>query len=74
MTKATIKLKKPITEVELDIDENSIEAEGYVKVIRCKDCKKRKKCNVATEYHYCSMTGALVHETDFCSWAERKEE
>ena len=39
MARATLKLKEPITRFDVDIDENSLEANGYVRVVRCKDCE-----------------------------------
>ena len=36
--RGVIKLAKPIYEVSLDLDENSLEVNGYVRVVRCKDC------------------------------------
>lgn len=41
-------------------------------LVRCKDCAKYTRCVTVKEYYYCNMTGALVKEDDFCSWAERK--
>ena len=36
--RGVIKLAKPINEVSLDLDENSLEVNGYVRVVMCKDC------------------------------------
>lgn len=37
--RATIHLKKPITDFKLDVDENSLEANGYERVVHCVDCR-----------------------------------
>lgn len=50
------------------------EANSHGELVRCKDCKKRTRCMTVAEYYYCSMTGALTDETDYCSWAEEREE
>lgn len=42
-----------------------------VEVIRCKDCRYRKK--VGTSY-YCELDEFNVKDADFCSWGERREE
>lgn len=43
MATTVITLKRPIRQLELDVSEiNKIEVVGYVKVVRCKDCKHRK--------------------------------
>ena len=46
----------------------------FEEIIRCKDC-----VDWLTEYerdgaHYCIMIDAFTKESDFCSFAERKEE
>jgi hypothetical protein len=41
-----------------------------VSVVRCKDCRYRKK--VGTSY-YCELDEFNVKDADFCSWGERKE-
>lgn len=38
MAKSMLILKRPITDIELDLDENQLEVLGWVKVTRCKDC------------------------------------
>lgn len=32
MARATLKLKRPITQLELDLDENSLEAVGFIQI------------------------------------------
>ena len=44
-----------------------------VPVIRCKDCVYCRDTTDGTR-KYCTSTGSLVNDGDFCSWAERKEE
>ena len=43
---------------------------NYVYVVRCKDCRYRKK--VGTSY-YCELDEFNVKDADFCSYGERKE-
>lgn len=69
MARAVFHMKRPITDFEVDINEVDIEAAGYVKVVRCKDCIY---WSPATEDSagYCGdlMT---ADENGFCSWGER---
>ena len=36
MARATLKLKRPITQFELDLDENSLEAVGFIRMSKAK--------------------------------------
>lgn len=47
-----------------------IKPKDYEVVVRCKDCRYRKK--VGTSY-YCELDEYNVKDADFCSWAERRE-
>lgn len=51
-------------------DEMIVLPQDYVKVVRCKDCRYRKK--VSTSY-YCKLDEFNVKDTDFCSWGERSK-
>ena len=74
MARVVLHLKKPITDFEVDVDINEVDIEvaGYVKVVRCKDCRY---WSPATEDSagYCGdlMT---ADENGFCSWAEEKRD
>ena len=56
--------------------------DDYVRVVRCKDCRNyvihEIKQNGDYDYRYrpsyCLYTDQHTKPTDFCSWAERKEE
>ena len=75
MSRATLKLSRPINQIEVDIDENELQANGFVKVIHCKDCRWGKEVcgniecvvdiNIPPEYH---------GYTWYCPNGERKEE
>jgi hypothetical protein len=39
MARVNLKLKKPVTDFDFDVDENSLESNGWVRIVRCKDCK-----------------------------------
>ena len=45
--------------------------DDLVEVVRCKNCRYRKK--VGTSY-YCELDEFNVKDEDFCSWGERREE
>lgn len=71
--KATLKVRKPITHIEVDIDENELEVVGYVKerhghwnVIdqaepRRYGCSRCKRMMWTTE-NYCPNCGAKMDE------------
>ena len=48
-------------------------AEDYVEVIRCKDCRHRYEEGDCTHYYWCRLNDRPIDDTDFCSWAERRE-
>lgn len=50
-----------------------IHALGYVRVVRCKDCKYRKKITNCT-YGECIYSASMVADNDFCSNGEKKED
>ena len=58
-----------------DFDEKlkSMPTVDAVPVIRCKDCVYCRDTTDGTR-KYCTSTGSLVNDGDFCSWSERKEE
>lgn len=56
-------------DTELAGDEVRIVAEWQGEVVRCKDCRYRKK--VGTSY-YCELDEFNVKDADFCSWGERE--
>ena len=53
---------------------------GYVKVVRCKDCKRCELCypekaigKESTPGYFCKHYKEYKRATDFCSFGERKE-
>lgn len=77
MVRGTIKLSRPVYNIELDFDKDSLEANGYVRVIRCKDCKHwndyYRECqspnwDTGTDDYFVTPAGF------YCGWAEREEE
>ena len=48
----------------------------FVEVVRCKDCKYRKKDKLFVSGHYCYLRpvngGRFCEDDDFCSYGERK--
>lgn len=75
MARTTLKLKRPITEVEVDLDENQLEVCGWAKVVRCKECIHWLTVVHEAEYGLCDckIIGTR-HKDDFCSSGQRKEE
>ena len=48
----------------------------FVEVVRCKDCKYRKKDKLFVSGHYCYLRpvngGRFCEDDDFCSYGKRK--
>lgn len=42
MARMNLKLKIPVTDFDFDVDENSLESNGWVRIVRCGECKHRK--------------------------------
>ena len=77
MAKTTLILNKPIYRVELDINENSLETIGYVKVVRCKDCKhywKNWKNGEPDWGDGVAMCLCSPKDYAFCSEGERRDD
>lgn len=54
--------------------ERAVEA-GYVKVVRCKDCKNAERDRMCDHDEiYCKELNYYMHEQEFCSCAEMKGE
>ena len=82
--RGVIKLAKPIDELSLDLDENSLDVNGYVRVVRCKDCIHRPtgtganhdiefpddRCPCQCEDYWYSW---MPRDNWFCANGERKE-
>ena len=48
--------------------------DGYVEVVRCKDCRYRYEEGDCTHYYWCRLNDRPIDDTDFCAWGERSEE
>ena len=44
-----------------------------VPVVRCRECKLRRKSKQFPNNHYCLKSGLVVYPDDFCSYGEQKE-
>lgn len=66
-----------VGKIEFDCDiealSEEIEKAGYVKVVRCKDCKYRRNDYDGFGYYECIELRQLMCEDDFCSHGERRE-
>lgn len=61
-------------EKEAELFRQHHEQLGYVKVIRCKDCKWWSDKKSYRDYSMCVDYERAMSESDYCSRAERKEE
>lgn len=58
---------------------HDIPAADVVPVVRCRDCKYRKRLRYDGQYHCCNenagmATGVELNDNDFCSYGERKDD
>ena len=44
-----------------------------VEIVRCKDCRHKYEEGDCTHYYWCRINDRPIDDTDFCSWAERRE-
>ena len=71
MAKTILKLKRPISDIEVDMEEASLEAAGYVKVVRCEDCKHSVEHILG---YGCGLNYHLATNGKwFCADGERRE-
>lgn len=47
---------------------------GYVKVVRCKDCKRGKPDIMCEDYTACEYRQTVMPNNGFCSYGERKDD
>ena len=71
MARTTLRLKKPIQNVELDIDENSLVANGFRKIVHGNwiddENMDECKCSVCgTMYNW--FDNAFLHEANYCPY------
>ena len=72
ITQSSFRPEQGMIQIPIKRREETI-PEGYVKVVRCKDCKHYYALNEVrgncSEYNFVEKI-----PIDYCSWAERKEE
>ena len=68
------RVQKVIDEKTLESVEAQLAEYGYVKVVRCRDCKWCMQANSMTGWNdVCNLFDSKVQSDGFCAWAERKE-
>lgn len=74
MAETTLKLKKPVTQITVDMSENSLEAVGYKKVVYCQNCEYSKPYHTKNGLSSleCSHFNCDVCEYGYCSWGSEK--
>lgn len=76
MARMNLKLKIPVTDFDFDVDENSLESNGWVRIVRCKDCKhydNPQKCIVANVAKHKGEDRFLLFDANwFCADGERE--
>ena len=66
--KTTLKIRKPITHIEVDVDENELEVVGYVKERHGHWIYTERGFPLAYGYNRCSVCGRSIglDSTDYC--------
>lgn len=64
------RVNREIDQRVLDKVEHRLAEYGYVKVVRCRDCKF---CMAYMAGAYCDYMAHAVEPDGFCSWGERKK-
>lgn len=77
MADVKLVLKRPITELFFDVEENSLEAAGYVNVVRCENCECKtehfdSEGNLSLVCEY--WDGVKVEFDDYCSHGVTRRE
>ena len=74
MARMNLKLKKPVTDFDFDVDENSLESNGWVRIVRCGECANCYAEGFAHERNICEKHPELGNVPDdwFCADGERK--
>lgn len=64
---------KVIAQISVDTDEIVKRIKEEYEIVQCKDCKHRYEEGDCTHYYWCRLNDRPIDDTDFCSWAERRE-
>ena len=69
------KIERRVNQAALDKAASTLEEYGYVKVVRCRDCKYvSRDGKIYREcYRLHGYNSFTVEEYGFCAWAKRKE-
>ena len=71
MARMNLKLKIPVTDFDFDVDENSLESNGWVRIVRCGECKHHE--DEEPGMVYCpKIVGSWVSENWYCADGERE--
>ena len=60
-------------DTELKDGKVNVVVEWQGELVRCKDCRHRYEEGDCTHYYWCRLNDRPIDDTDFCSWAERRE-
>ncbi|MBO7070503.1 MAG: hypothetical protein J6W09_04340 [Bacteroidales bacterium] len=66
-----LKLNRPVTEFDFDVDEHSLESNGWARIVRCGECKHHE--DEEPGMVYCpKIVGSWVSENWYCADGERE--
>ena len=71
MARMNLKLKTPVTDFDFDVDENSLESNGWVRIVRCGECKYHLPETERTN-PYCNRFHCMRTDDWFCADGERE--
>ena len=78
MARMNLKLKTPVTDFDFDVDENSLESNGWVRIVRCGECRYGITAHgisdggVLCSKPYTERGNAMHRDDWFCADGERK--
>ena len=71
MARMNLKLKIPVTDFDFDVDENSLESNGWSRIVRCGECKYHLPETERTN-PYCNRFHCMRTDDWFCADGERE--
>lgn len=78
MARIKLKLNRPVTELDFDVDETSLESNGWARIVRCGECRYRITAHgISDGWVLCSKPyterGIAMHRAAwFCADGERE--
>ena len=76
MARMKLKLNRPITELDFDVDEQSLKSNGWARIVRCGECKY-SSCDNHVDGNVpvwdCGNLDMIVSKNWFCADGDERE-